>query len=55
VIVESGRVDADGFFHSCQLPMNKSVMIDVWQNDKRTNVSRTMTEPLTTLRVVLPE
>ena len=35
VLVESGRVDGDGFFHSCQLPMNKSVTIDVWQGDRR--------------------
>jgi hypothetical protein len=55
VIVESGRVDGDGFFQACQLPMNKSVTIDVWQGDKRTNASRTLTDPLTTLRVVLPQ
>jgi len=55
VMVESGRADADGFFHSCQLPMNKSVTIDVWQGDKRTNASSTLSDPLTTLRVVLPQ
>lgn len=55
VMVESGRVDADGFFNACQLPMNKSVTIDVWQGDKRTNVSRAVSDPLTTLRVVLPQ
>ncbi len=54
VLVESGKVDGDGFFHSCQLPMNKSFTIDVWQNDKRTNASRTTTDPLMTLRLVLP-
>jgi len=54
VMVESGKVDADGFFNACQLPMNKSVTIDVWQGDKRTNASRSVNEPLTTLRVVLP-
>jgi hypothetical protein len=54
VMVESGRVDTEGFFSACQLPMNKSVTIDVWQGDKRTNASRTTTEPLTTLRLVLP-
>jgi len=55
VMVESGKVDADGFFNACQLPMNKSVTIDVWQGDKRTNASRSVSEPLTTLRVVLPQ
>ena len=55
VMVESGRADADGFFHACQLPLNKSVTIDVWQGDKRTNASSRLTEPLTTLRVVLPQ
>jgi hypothetical protein len=55
VIVESGRADGDGFFHACQLPMNKSVTIDVWQSDKRTNASTTLKDPLTTLRVVLPQ
>ena len=55
VMVESGRADGDGFFHSCQLPMNKSVTIDVWQGDKRTNASAKTTDPLTTLRVVLPQ
>jgi len=54
VLVESGKVDGDGFFHSCQLPMNKSFTIDVWQNDKRANASRTTSDPLTTLRMVLP-
>ena len=54
VLVESGKVDGDGFFHSCQLPMNKSFTIDVWQNDKRANASRTTSDALTTLRVVLP-
>jgi hypothetical protein len=54
VLVESGKVDGDGFFHSCQLPMNKSFTIDVWQNDRRANASRTTTDPLTTLRLVLP-
>jgi hypothetical protein len=34
--------------------MNKSVSIDVWQNDRRANVSRALTDPITTLRVVLP-
>ena len=55
VMVESGRADADGFFHSCQLPMNKSVTIDVWQGDKRTNASAKTTDQLTTLRLVLPQ
>jgi len=55
VMVESGRADADGFFHSCQLPMNKSVTIDVWQGDKRTNASARTTDQLTTLRLVLPQ
>jgi hypothetical protein len=54
VLVEGGRVDGEGFFHSCQLPMNRSVMIDVWQSDRRVNASRPMTDPLTTLRVALP-
>jgi hypothetical protein len=54
VLVESGKVDGDGFFHSCQLPMNKSFTIDAWQNDKRANASRTTTDPLMTLRLVLP-
>jgi hypothetical protein len=54
VLVESGKVDGDGFFHSCQLPMNKSFTINVWQNDRRANASRTTTDPLTTLRLVLP-
>jgi hypothetical protein len=34
--------------------MNKSFTIDVWQNDKRANTSRTTTDALTTVRVVLP-
>ncbi|HEX7980915.1 MAG TPA: carboxypeptidase-like regulatory domain-containing protein, partial [Gemmatimonadaceae bacterium] len=55
VMVESGRVDAEGFFNACQLPMNKSVTIDVWQGDRRTNASAKTTDPLTTLRLVLPQ
>jgi len=55
VMVESGRADAEGFFTACQIPLNKSVTIDVWQGDKRTNASSRMTDPLTTLRVALPQ
>ena len=55
VMVESGRADADGFFTACQIPLNKSVTIDVWQGDKRTNASSRLTDPLTTLRVALPQ
>jgi hypothetical protein len=54
VLVEGGRVDGEGFFHSCQLPMNRSVTIDVWQGDRRVNASRPMSDPFTTLKVVLP-
>jgi hypothetical protein len=54
VLVEGGRVDGEGFFHSCQLPMNRSVTIDVSQGDRRVNASRSMSDPLTTLKVVLP-
>jgi len=55
VMVESGRADAEGFFTACQIPLNKSVTIDVWQGDKRTNASSRLTDPLTTLRVALPQ
>ena len=52
-LVEDGRVDAEGFFQWCQLPLNKRVMIDVWRDDKRVNESRIVMERLTTLHFVL--
>jgi hypothetical protein len=53
-IVESGRVDAEGLFTWCQAPLNKRLTIDVWREDRRTSTSRLVSEPLTTLRFVLP-
>jgi hypothetical protein len=52
-LVEGGRVDADGIFHWCRLPLNKLVSIDVWRGDRRVNASRVVKEQLTTLRFVL--
>jgi hypothetical protein len=54
VLVEGGRVDADGVFQWCQLPLDKRVTIDVWRDDRRTSASRALTDPLNALRFVLP-
>jgi hypothetical protein len=54
VLVEGGRVDGEGLFHSCQLPLNKRISIDVWRDEKRANASRVVMDRLTTLRFVLP-
>jgi hypothetical protein len=53
-LVEDGRVDTDGFLHSCQVPLNSRVTIDVWRDDRRLNDSRIVMGPLTTLHFVLP-
>jgi hypothetical protein len=53
-LVEGGRVDADGLFHWCQAPMSKRVSIEVWREDRRTSMSRLLSEPLVTLRFELP-
>jgi hypothetical protein len=54
-IVEDGKVDADGLFQWCKLPMNSRVNIDVWREARRTSASRIIMEPLTTLHFVLPQ
>jgi len=53
-IVEGGRVDGNGLFIWCQAPMNKRLTIDVAREDRRTSASRLVSEPLTTMRFVLP-
>jgi hypothetical protein len=53
-LVEDGRVDADGLFQWCQLPLNTRVTIDVWRDDRRTNASRLVIGRVTTLHFVLP-
>lgn len=54
-LVEDGKVDADGLFQWCKLPMNSRVNIDVWREARRTSASRIIMEPLTTLHFVLPQ
>jgi hypothetical protein len=53
-LVEDGKVDADGLFQWCQLPLNTRVSIDVWRDNRRVNDSRIVMERLTTLHFVLP-
>ena len=52
-LVEDGRVDADGMFQWCRLPMNSRVTVDVWRDTRRASASRIVMEPLTTLHFVL--
>ena len=52
-VVEDGKVDPDGLFQWCKLPMNSRVNIDVWRESKRASASRIVMEPLTTLHFVL--
>jgi hypothetical protein len=54
-VVEDGKVDADGLFQWCKLPMNSRVNIDVWREARRASTSRIIMEPLTTLHFVLPQ
>ncbi|MFL5617392.1 MAG: hypothetical protein ACJ79A_03240 [Gemmatimonadaceae bacterium] len=54
-VVEDGKVDTDGLFQWCKLPMNSRVNIDVWRESKRASASRIVMEPLTTLHFVLPQ
>jgi hypothetical protein len=54
-VVEDGKVDADGLFQWCKLPMNSRVNIDVWRESRRASASRIVMEPLTTLHFVLPQ
>jgi len=54
-LVEDGKVDADGLFQYCRLPMHARVNIDVWRDTKRASESRIVMEPLTTLHFVLPQ
>ena len=54
-LVEDGRVDADGLFQWCQLPLNTRVSIDVWRENRRVNDSRIVMERLSTVHFVLPQ
>ena len=54
-LVEDGKVDADGLFQWCKLPMNSRVNFDVWRDARRASASRIVMEPLTTLHFVLPQ
>ena len=54
-LVEDGKVDADGLFQWCRLPMNARVNVDVWRDARRASASRIVMEPLTTLHFVLPQ
>jgi hypothetical protein len=54
-LVEDGKVDAEGLFQWCRLPMNARVNVDVWRDARRTSASRIVMEPLTTLHFVLPQ
>lgn len=54
VLVEGGRVDDDGLFHWCQLPLNKGITVDVGRDDRRVFANHVVRDELTTLRFVLP-
>jgi hypothetical protein len=54
VLVEDAKVDGNGFFQWCQLPLNTRVTFDVWRGDRRANTSRIVMDRLTTLHFVLP-
>jgi hypothetical protein len=53
-LVEDGRVDAEGLFQWCQVPLNTRVSIDVWRDARRVNDSRIVMDRLTTVHFVLP-
>ena len=52
-LVEDGKVDENGLFQWCQLPLNQRVSIDVWRENRRLNDSRIVMDKLTTLHFVL--
>lgn len=54
-VVEDGKVDADGVFQWCRLPLKSRITIDVWRDTRRVSASRIVMEPLTTLHFVLPQ
>jgi hypothetical protein len=54
-VVEDGKVDEDGLFHWCRLPMKARITIDVWRDTRRVSASRIVMEPVTTLHFVLPQ
>ena len=54
-LVEDGRVDAEGLFQWCQVPLNTRVSIDVWRDARRVNDSRIVMDRLTTVHFVLPQ
>jgi hypothetical protein len=54
-LVEDGKVDAEGLFQWCRLPMNARVNVDVWRDARRASASRIVMEPLTTFHFVLPQ
>ena len=52
-LVEDGKVDENGLFQWCQLPLNQRVSVDVWRENRRLNESRIVMDRLTTLHFVL--
>ena len=52
-LVEDGKVDENGLFQWCRLPLNQRVSIDVWRENRRLNDSRIAMDRLTTLHFVL--
>ena len=54
-VVEDGKVDEDGMFHWCRLPMRSRITIDVWRDTRRVSASRIVMDPVTTLHFVLPQ
>ncbi len=53
-MAEGGRVDTDGMFQWCQLPLNRRVTIEVWRDDRRVTATQFGTERLITMRFELP-
>lgn len=54
-IVQGGRVAADGLFHWCQLPFDRRIEIEGWQGDRHAKSTRTLSDRVTIVPLVLDQ
>jgi hypothetical protein len=52
-LVQGGRVGGDGLFHWCQLPFDRRVEIEGWQGDHHAKSTRTLSDRVTIVPLVL--
>ena len=55
IVVQGGRVGGDGLFQWCQLPFDRRVEIEAWQGDHHAKSTRTLSDRVTIVPLVLDQ